>query len=304
MTEFSQVAPELCSMSQCNASLDFQPLHLWPESLPAVAVNGWVLAGFSQNLVFNHQIKSDSVDSDSAAVAVAVAKLFRSLHTELSFAEMARLIHKIEKQNESHRMSLSIEALLSQYHWICSEQLLGIAEALAKTPIGFQNWCAQKRINPQDLAPLLSTKNLDLKFLLHDILQFNLSKSLGVKALELGIELLLMGQKPEAISSQVLLTFVSQDQVAGESWVEILKQLRYPETFKRDQALRKQMGALPWPGASQARWSRQGDRGGIELKLFVSQASDLKKALSHLKKVQDLMETTFRDVADEPETEH
>ncbi len=299
MTDFSQVAPELCSIAQCNASLDFQPLHLWPEGLPAVAVNGWVLAGFAQKLVFNHSISFESIEA-----AGSVAKLFRSLHTELSFAEMARLIQKIQSQKNSDIGWLRLETLLAQYHWICGDQLLETAKALLQTPVGFQNWCAQKKINPQDLAPLLSAENLELKFLFHDILQFNLSKSLGVKALELGIELLLMGQSPEAISSQVLLTFLSQDQVAGEAWVDFLKQLRFPETFKRDQILRNQMKSLPWPGTSQARWSRQGDRGGIELKLFVSQASDLKKALTNLQKVQDLMEKPVVDPSEEPETRH
>jgi hypothetical protein len=41
---------------------------------------------------------------------------------------------------------------------------------------------------------------------------------------------------------------------------------------------------------SQAKWARHGNRGGIELKLFVSQPADLKNYLQSLSKVQDLLE--------------
>jgi hypothetical protein len=296
MTHLSQTAPELCSMSQCNGSLDFQPLNVWPESLPAVAINNWVLAGFSQDLVFNHHIENSSAET--------MARLFRSLHSELSFAEMARLMGKIKEQQTSDLSWVPLQLIAQKYHWTFNDQFIRIAEAFLKTPSGFQKWCGEKKVNPQDLAPLLAAQEIDLKFLFHDILNLNISKSSGVKALEMAIELILMGQKPEALSAEVLLTLLSQDQSAADAWVDALKQLRYPETFKRDRVLQAQMTALPWPGTSQARWARHGDRGGIELKLFVSQPSDLKKALLSLEKVQDLMETTSIRKTDKPETQH
>lgn len=277
MSQWNETPPQLCPMSQCDKSFDFQPVTAWPQGLPAVAVNSFVLAGFSQELVFNHQIDPANTEK--------ISGLFRSLYFELSFVEMARLI-----QTSKNHSWFPVGAIAQKFNWHASDQFFLVAEHLIKTPVGFQKWAAEKKVSPQDLAPLLSTANLDLKFLFHDILQFNLSKSQGIKALELGIELMLLGHKAEDITSQRLLTFLGRDQNPGEAWIETLRQLRYPETFKRDQAQEEKMTSLPWPGTSHAKWTRQGDRAGIELKLFVSQPSDLKKYLQSLTRVQDLLD--------------
>jgi hypothetical protein len=47
--------PDLRPISQCNTKLRFETAAHWPPSLPAIAINGVVIAGFSQDLVFNHQ---------------------------------------------------------------------------------------------------------------------------------------------------------------------------------------------------------------------------------------------------------
>ncbi|MEZ0392493.1 MAG: hypothetical protein ACAH59_09770 [Pseudobdellovibrionaceae bacterium] len=269
--------PQLCSMSQCDKSLDFSPLQSWPEGLPAVAVNSFVLAGFSREFVFNHQLEENDVEG--------ICTLFRSLYFDLSFAEMARL-----SQKAKFLSWFPLAALVQKFGWQANDQFFQIADRLVKTPVGFQKWCTEKKVSPQDLAPLLSADGLELKQLFHDILHFQLSKSLGVKALELGIELILQGQTVENLTCQKLLSFVNNGQSPGEAWIAALKQLRYPETFKRDQAQEEKMTSLPWPGTSHAKWIRQGDKTGIELKLFVSQPSDLKKYLQSLNKVQDLLE--------------
>lgn len=277
MSQWNETPPQLCPMSQCDNCLNFQPLQEWPASLPAVAVNSIVLAGFSQELVFNHQI--DAKNSDK------IASLFRSLYFELTFVEMSRLI--LKAKNHSW---FPLALIAQKFGWQANEQFFLIADRLNEMPAGFQKWCSDKKVSPLDLLPLLSAGDLDLKFLFHDILQFNLSKSLGVKALELGIELMLMGNKPEEITSQRLLTFIGRDQTPGEAWIETLKHMRFPETAKRDLAHEQKMTSLPWPGTSHAKWTRQGDRAGIELKLFVTQPSDLKKYLQSLSKVQDMLE--------------
>jgi len=277
MSQWNETPPQLCSMSQCDKSLDFSPLHLWPSGLPAVAVNSVVLAGFSQDLVFNHQM--------SATDGEAIASLFRSLYFELTFVEMSRLISK----SKSHSW-FPVILTAQKFGWQANEQFFLVADILRETPEGFQKWCSDKKVSPQDLLPLLSATALELKYLFHDLIQFNLSKSHGVKALELGIELMLLGKKPEEITSQQLLTFVGKDQTPSEAWIETLKFMRYPETIRRDHDQEEKMTSLPWPGTSHAKWTRQGDRAGIELKLFVSQPSDLKKYLQSLSRVQDMLE--------------
>lgn len=277
MSQWPPNPPQLCSMSQCDNSFDFSPLTAWPESLPAVAVNYFVLAGFSQEFVFNHQI--ETTDSEK------ISGLFRSLYFELSFAEMARVIAKAR----SHSW-FPLEAVISKFGWQPTPEFFRIAEALRQTPSGFQKWCAEKKVGPQDLAPLLSARTLELKYLFLDILNFQLPKASGAKALELGVELLLKGHSPESLQSSLLVTVAPASISTGEAWVEALRQLHSPESFKSEQAEAQKWASLPWPGTSEAKWTRQGDRGGIELKLFVSQPSDLKKYLQSLSQVQALME--------------
>jgi hypothetical protein len=277
MTKGFSNPPQLCAMSACDRGLDFHPRTAWPEGLPAVAVNQVVLAGFSQDLVFNHQI--DTSDAE------AIARLFRSLYFELSFVEMALLIEKAKTYSW-----LPIPAIAQKFHWQANDSFFKTAERVQQAPKGFLDWAAERKLSPHDLAPLLSSADLELKFLFHDIISLGLGRSLGVKALELGIELLLLNLVPQDLTCEKLVANVPRDVSTGEAWVQALKILRYPETFKRDQLAEAQMTALPWPGTTQARWTRQGDRAGIELKLFVSQPSDLKKYLQSLNKVQDLLE--------------
>jgi hypothetical protein len=277
MSQWLKDPPQLCPMSQCDKGLDFNPRVAWPEGLPAVAVNQVVLAGFSQSLVFNHNF--DISDSEG------ISRLFRSLYFELSFVEMAELTRKAAKI-----AWFPLNLVVGKFGWQANESFFKTAELVRKLPSGFLSWGAEKKLSPQDLAPLLAASVVECKFLFHDILNLNLSRSLGVKALEMGVDLLLMGQKPEDLSQEKLLPNAAKNLSPGEAWVQELQKLRYPETFKRDLEAQAHMTALPWPGTSQARWLRQGDRAGIELKLFVSQPSDLKKYLQSLSRVQDLLE--------------
>lgn len=278
--EFKSLPPELCSIAQCDVSLDFSPLSHWPEALPAVAVNKLVYAGFRQKLALNHQMDPSDFDG--------IAQHFYSLYSGLSFAEVARLIQTAKAHPE-----FPMTEVVQKFQWQVTEQFLSIAEKLVATPLGFQNWCADKKLNPQDLAPLLSATALSLNPLMKDMLELQLSKSLGTQALELAIELMLMGSEYSKISVETLLSAEQRKmhgKAQGELWVESLKRLRYPQTFSQDQSAESKMTSLPWPGTSQARWVRHGDKAGIELKIFVSQPSDLKKHLQSLTRVQDLME--------------
>ncbi len=277
MNRVYSTPPQLCSMSQCNKDLFFDPRTPWPDGLPAVAVNQVVLAGFSQGLVFNHQIETTESDT--------IARLFRSLYFELSFMEMARLTEKAKSISW-----FPLNLIAQKFGWAPSENFFKIATRVLKTPSGFQEWAADKKLSPLDLTPLLASENLELKYLFHDLVSLNMPRVLGVKALELAIELQLMGHASQSLTTEALLSTPPQDLSLGEAWVQALKALRYPETFRRDQATEAQMTKLPWPGTTQARWTRQGDRAGIELKLFVSQPSDLKKYLQSLSHVQDLLE--------------
>ncbi len=273
--------PELISTTRCDDSLNFAPLSMWPQGLPAVSINKVLIAGFGQQLTLNYQIPNEN----SANI---VADLFRSLYSDLSFAELAAL-QKLSAPFDWLPLDLIVQKFGFQYN----DSFIKVCQVLQTTPENFRKWCAEKKVGPQDLMPLLSftEKMNSLNVLFLEILQLKLSKALGVKALELGIELLMMGTAAESLSSQNLITnHNNKDKNPGELWLEALSWLRYPETKARDEERRRQMDQLPWPGHSQARWVRQGDRAGIELKLFVAQPSDLKKYLNSLQTVQDMLD--------------
>ncbi len=269
MNEELSKPPELKPMTLCDASLDFSPITKWPQGLPAVAVNGLVLAGFQQSLVFDHSI----ADHDSEKIA----ELFRSLYFDLSFIEASRLVEKAKDHP-----NFPIESVLSHLGWNTSEHFFKVVTAVQKLNSDSQTWCAEKKLNPQDLSILLSL-NTEVGFAQADLLiqkikSLRLSKSQGVQALETALELLLMGKSFEDLEN------------TKSEWLEHLKTLRYPQSTTSDQIQQQKMTALPWPGTSHAKWTRQGDRTGVELKLFVSNPTDLKKYLLSLTKVQDLLE--------------
>lgn len=75
-------APKLIPISQCNTELRFEGGPHWPRSLPAVAINGIVIAGFDQSLVFNHVLNFAETET--------ILGLFLSLYPRMSAPEAQR----------------------------------------------------------------------------------------------------------------------------------------------------------------------------------------------------------------------
>lgn len=269
MSQKSPYTKMLKDMSQCEISLDFGPLSAWPTGLPAVAINGKVIAGFTQTIVFDHQLE----ESDSEAIAA----LFRSLYFDLTAAELARLF--VTSKNQSW---FPFTTIANRYQLRWNEQTANLAEAMVTLPINFQNFSAEKKWSFADFQPLLSARSFALSPILLLILQRNLSRSIGALALELWVELKLLGHNEQALQPSP-----NED---SELWLKRLKTLRYPHSSQKDEEAQNLVNQLPWPGTSKARWIRQGDRAGIELKLFVANPTDLKKYVQSLTGVQDALE--------------
>lgn len=255
--------------------LDFRPLGHWPSGLPAVAVNKWILAGFGQSLVFNHECHADDPQ--------CFFELFCSLYNELSFSELARLWKK-----SSELPWFPMKQIAGHYRVHLGSQFEDVSDALLLMPMEFQNWCAQKKFHQGDLLPLLAVHHLqhldqgleNFQKLIQTIVALSCTKSQGVQALEWGLELLMMKFKWQELSP-----FPEMQSV--EAWLAHLKELRFPETKERDESAAIKILKLPWPGSSQVKWVRQGDQPGIELKLFVTKPSDLKKYAASLKEVME-----------------
>ena len=266
-----QLPPDLLPISQCNMSLRFECSRYWPAGLPAVAINGCVVAGFAQKLVFNHSV--DPIERE------AVAELIFSLYPQMSFVETARF-YQVARPHDW----VPLDLLLEKWGFRKNETWELTASQCLKLPVGFQNWLMEKNVGAQELQVLLAADGVRLEPLLHAILQAKFSRQQGVQALENGVELLLLGKTEEEI-----LPYESENY---ELWLGRLKNLRYPRTFSQDEKSRGNLSQLPWPGQSQARWVRQGDRAGIELKIFVANPTELKKSVHSLQKIQELLDQT------------
>ena len=265
--------PELLPISQCDKQLQFASSLHWPEGLPAVAVNALVLAGFGQPLVFNHRIEPE----DQAAIG----QLVTSLYPHMSFMEAARFWEKAQAIDW-----LPVTEILGRWNIRLNDSWIHSAQIALALPVGFQTWMIEKKLGAQEMMILgtaLDPKNnLKLEPLLHAILLTKASRSQGAHILETGVELALMGLAMD--------TLVAFENETADAWTERLKLLRYPQTAKKDSESEARLQNLPWPGQSQARWVRQGDKAGLELKIFVSNPSDLKKSVTSLQKLQDLLE--------------
>lgn len=265
-------APQLISMKQCVNTLDFKPESPWPVGLPAVAIQSIVIAGFSSSeFVFNHVVDPLSTQA---------LDIWKSVHPELSFAECARLSQKL-KQNSPW----TPETLMAIWGFPWRDQQVVASEWLLRQTESFQTWAAQKRLAPNDIAGLRVVETEKICSFLSQVTQLDLSKSFALQLLELSVDLLYFDETPESI-----LSLWPKNKNDIEFSLKQLKALRYPQTTSMDTKIEGQMKKLPWPGTSQAKWVRHGDRAGIELKLFVSQPSDLKKYLVSLERVQTLLE--------------
>ncbi len=163
-----------------------------------------------------------------------------------------------------------------KYRLSVNESFLQASAFLFSQPIGFQNWCAEKKVNLEDLSGL--SKETPNKAVQLRVIQLGLHKTEGLEAMKLCQELSALKKTSDELWLHDL------DYGAAE-WLSHLRQLRNPQT---EQALSQ----LPWPGTSQVRWIHHEGATGIEVKLFVSQPRDLEKYADSFEKIQELLETT------------
>ncbi|MFZ3229773.1 MAG: hypothetical protein WA160_06185 [Pseudobdellovibrio sp.] len=144
----------------------------------------------------------------------------------------------------------------------------------------FDQWQLEKKMKVSDLVftqSLKTTFQQDLfeKVAIH-ITSLKPSFSEGLKALELATELILMGHQETLFENGSTL----------EACLLHLQHLRYPHTTSSDTDLKTKLENLPWPSQTKVKFERRGDRAGVEVKLFISSASDLTKIIASLERVQ------------------
>lgn len=274
MTQWMKSPPSLIQKDELKLNLDFKPLLTWPESMPGLSVNSVAIAGFNSNCFYNHSLEWREFP-----------QFLKRFYPNLEFVELSRLYAQTQSL-----VWFPFKDVLKAYNFSNTEMTLELLQKLFQTPLQFQNWCAEKCLSPADLAPLSACKDLNLNLIFLRIIESDMSKSQGVQFLELCIELKLMQHSDDALG---LNDSKTKNQV--ESWVEQLRSLRYPQTKARDQQQSVRLSNLNWPGAAQVKWVRKGDKSGVEVRLFVSQSTDLEKYLRSLSRVAEEMRQTEKN---------
>ena len=195
----------------------------------------------------------------------------------MSFVEAARFF-AVAKSHDW----IPLDLILEKWSFRKNDFWETIATKCTQLPISFQSWLLEKNIGAQELQILLSSEGLSLEPVYLAIIENRLSRQNGIQVLENAIELLLLGKSLREI--------LPRESESFEFWLSRLKNLRFPKTSSSDEKSQGQLADLPWPGHSQARWVRQGDRSGIELKLFVANPAELKKSVLSLQKIQELLD--------------
>ena len=246
------------SIMQCSNAFDFKPRLKWPDILPAYCWRGILLCGFGR-------LSGPVFDLSEQNLVDAIFALYPSL----TFGELARLAD-VFTSSFAHE---SLDVLLARYGLRPSERLSQTFTVWRQTPIPFQEWTIDKKFGARDLAPLLAADPGDrgFDFFLICLATTTLSKSDGARALELALELYLLGE-----------TFKPEPSKRGETLLARLETLRRPRSAQLDADRRQMVAAWPWPKHVQGQWQRFGDEAGIEIRLRAHSPSDLKQKLERL----------------------
>lgn len=251
----------LVNVASCKTSLDFQPDTPWPQGLPVYCFENELLCGFDHR-------EGSAVELSGMTLQDAI----KLIHPHLGFLELCRLSQKIPANVLSKASFWSLYG----YHW--KENLEILALLLTELPLSTQRWLQGKKMAPQDLAPLRSLPQLSVFAPWWPVLM-NLphSKSDLTQILELLVELILMEVPRETLI------------VGSESsyWIKNLRALRFPLSTSSDSLGDAKIRTIAWPLRSEARWTRKGDRSGVELKLFFSHPQELKRSLERLQQVSE-----------------
>ena len=143
----------------------------------------------------------------------------------------------------------------------------------------FHKWVTDKKPDPGALSLFRELSDTNkARDLLTWLGQNRPSCSLGVQILETAGELLLMGKD---------LSSVFKETERPERLLKKLMKLRYPQATKRDEQKAKEIQRLPWPGGIKARWFRQNDTAGLEIRFVCFSPKDFQRKIQGLDRVYE-----------------
>lgn len=258
-------------ISHCSKVLDFSPRREWSPVLPALVWKDNLICAF----------KRDSGEAVDVSEHLFL-EVWKACHPELGLGEIARLVACIRRFNGEFFVEIG-SGLLALYGLRLNDRLGLILDVLVQCPREFQNWVDDKKMAARDLVPLLAVADVaEISPLLLELPRMQISKFEGARALELFIELYLMGRP---------LNDLLPTSDNGSLYLRRLEQWRKPETLERDEEWRRKVGQWPWPAQVQAEWQRFGDQAGLEIKIRTTSPDDFQKKLERLAEIPDTWST-------------
>lgn len=257
-------------LSQCDRSLNFHPHREWPGALPALAWKGILLTGFDRSV-------GDALDLFENSRCTWL-EAFTACYPELGLAELSRLYSLLSCAHPS--LAQEFQTMLFQaYALRWCDRLTQTVEVIVRTPPEFQALIDDKKWSARDLAPLLAVTDVTtVAPLLSALSELSLSKNQAVQALELVVELFMMGQPLRDL-------LPSSDD--GDAYLRRLVSWRKPASSLRDEEWRETVGRWPWPAQVQGAWQRFGDQAGLEIKIRTTSPQDFDKKLERLLSIRD-----------------
>ncbi len=264
---------QILHRDQILAWLPFQPRQARPASLPSYSWRGIGLVG-------NAELSSQVIDlnegqpSDVFLMAYPKVGLAEAAQIYLAWRSLLSEFNSTDSNIESWRAFWS--EICHRNGWRNDSVFVDLLTRLAQTPDAFQEWVNTKSLQAGDLLPLNSLDDVHSAHrLLVELAELQPSRSAGKQLLELGIELLLMGESlPDVVDNP-------------ETWLSLLRERRYPRTTRKDQSLQEHLSSLAVPKGVQLRGVRLGDRTGIEIRLTVHSGRDLQKKLEQVQELAD-----------------
>ncbi len=252
-------------VSRCDRRLNFGANAVWPEALPAVAWDGIWVAGF--NRTETDACLLVSCDEQS------LERLLAGLYPRLGFIELSRLAAAIDEL----QVPFDWRDFSSRLGFRWSDDWPALFKILRETPVELVEWFKQREVAARDLAPILALK--DESQLAHwftlaiHILKFQPSKSDGIQVLEWLVDLLLAVKPVDFISSAR--TFAEMK--------DRLRAARFPMAAQQERSHSDLAAKLPWPPGAKTGWVRNGDRAGLEIRLFAKSPGELEKQITSLR---------------------
>jgi len=246
---------QIIHLAQCSRDLDFQPIHSWPEPLPAISWSGRLLAGFDRA----HGMALDYSPTTN------VTKLVLACHSSLGVFEILRLKSLLPALELPTPIQLKVSSI----------------------PQSFQNWSDRRQVTAGELIPFRYAESRHfpaLGPLLNQLADLNPTRQTGIQMLELLIELLGLDTDYRLLQAPA---------GPADAWLKQLIRLRHPVALTKDSLKQQKLRQLPWPGHVHAQWVRRGDEASLEIQMRAQSPVDLKKRLHALIEISPEVESAL-----------